>query len=143
MGVEIDILAVGKGERSGDAIAIRYGTALFGYRVMIIDGGTKESGERLVQHVQTVYGTDLVEDVLNTHPDGDHSSGLRVVIDNLETGRLWMHRPWNHAEKIRHLFHDGRITDNSLEQRYREALQSAHELEATALARKIPIIEPY
>ena len=143
MGVEIDILAVGDGARSGDAIAIRYGTALFGYRVMIIDGGTKESGERLVRHVQTVYGTNRVDDVLNTHPDGDHSSGLRVVVDNLETGRLWMHRPWNYAENIRHLFHDGRITDNSLEQRYREALQSAHELEAAALARQIPISEPY
>jgi beta-lactamase superfamily II metal-dependent hydrolase len=143
MGVEIDMLAVGDGARSGDAIAIRYGTALFGYRVMIIDGGTKASGERLVQHVRNVYGTNRVDDIVNSHPDGDHASGLSVVVDQLEVGQLWMHRPWDYAENIRHLFHDGRITDNSLEQRFREALQSAHELEVAALARKIPIIEPY
>lgn len=143
MGMEIDILAVGDGARSGDAIAIRYWTALFGYRVMIVDGGTKDSGERLVQHVQAIYGTNRVDDVVNTHPDGDHSSGLSVVIEQLQVGRLWMHRPWNYAENIRHLFHDGRITDDSLEQRYREALQSAHELEAAALTRQIPISEPY
>jgi beta-lactamase superfamily II metal-dependent hydrolase len=143
MGVEIDFLPVGDGARSGDAIALRYGDALRGYRVMIIDGGTKEAGERLVHHVRQVYGTNRADDVLNTHPDGDHASGLTVVVEQLQVGRMWMHRPWNYAESIRHLFHDGRITDNSLEQRFREALQSAHELEAVTMARQIPISEPY
>ena len=143
MGVEIDILSVGDGARSGDAIALRYGDALRGYRVMIIDGGTKEAGERLVHHVQQVYGANRAEDVLNTHPDGDHASGLAVVVGQLHVDRVWMHRPWNYAENIRHLFCDGRITGNSLEQRFREALQSAHELEAVAMARQVPISEPY
>jgi beta-lactamase superfamily II metal-dependent hydrolase len=143
MGVEVDILAVGDGARSGDAIAVRYGDALRGYRVVIIDGGTKEAGERLVQHVRQVYRTNRANDVLNTHPDGDHASGLTVVVEQLQVDRVWMHRPWHYAENIRHLFRDGRITDNSLEQRFREALQSAHELEATAIARRVPISEPY
>lgn len=143
MGVEIDILPVGDGARSGDAMALRYGNPLLGYRVMIIDGGTKEAGERLVHHVRHIYGTNRADDVLNTHPDGDHASGLSVVVEQLQVGRVWMHRPWNYAWGIRHLFRDGRITDNSLEQRFREALQSAHELEAIALARQIPVSEPY
>ena len=46
IGFEIDFLAVGEGERSGDAIAIRYGSAAAGYQVGIIDGGTKDSGEQ-------------------------------------------------------------------------------------------------
>jgi len=36
IGFEIDFLAVGDGERSGDAIAIRYGSTTAGYRVGIV-----------------------------------------------------------------------------------------------------------
>ena len=74
-GLELDFLQVGDGERSGDAIALRYGNLLSGYEVMIIDGGNKASGEQLVQHVIATYGTKVVQHVVNTHPDGDHSSG--------------------------------------------------------------------
>lgn len=41
IGYEIDFLAVGDGERSGDAIAVRYGSP-GAYRVMVVDGGTKD-----------------------------------------------------------------------------------------------------
>ena len=143
IGFEIDFLAVGEGERSGDAIAIRYGSAAAGYQVGIIDGGTKDSGEQLVEHVRRYYGTKTVDWVLNTHPDGDHSSGLTVIVERLAVRRLWMHRPWDHAEEILHLFHDGRITDDSLEARIRDALNAAHDLEQTAIARRVPIDEPF
>ena len=89
MGYEIDILAVGEGERSGDAIAIRCGN-MWGrpdeQSVIVIDGGTIDSGERLVHHIKTVYGTNNVLMVLSTHPDGDHSSGLTVVLEELKVG---------------------------------------------------------
>ncbi len=39
-GYEIDFLPVGNSERSGDAIAVRYGTP-GNYKVMVYDGGTK------------------------------------------------------------------------------------------------------
>jgi hypothetical protein len=143
IGFEIDFLAVGEGERSGDAIAIRYGSAAAGYRVGIIDGGTKESGEQLVDHVRRYYETKTVDWVLNTHPDGDHSSGLTVVVERLAVRQLWMHRPWDHAEEIPHLFRDGRITDDSLETRIRDALNAAHDLEQTAIARRVGIYEPF
>jgi hypothetical protein len=48
MAWEVDFLAVGEGEKSGDAIAFRFGN-LTGSReeqkVMVIDGGTLEAGE--------------------------------------------------------------------------------------------------
>ncbi len=54
MGFEIDFLAVGKEGQSGDAIAFRIGN-LLGERkeqfVAVIDGGFKESGEQLVNHI--------------------------------------------------------------------------------------------
>jgi hypothetical protein len=60
MGYEVDFQAVGEGERSGDAIALRYGN-LNGSRaeqtVITIDGGTLESGDELVKHIRNFYGT--------------------------------------------------------------------------------------
>ncbi len=143
LGFELDFITVGKGERSGDAIAMRYGSLSGRQQVLIIDGGSKESGQKLVDHVKSTYGTERVDYVVNTHPDVDHSSGLSVVLENLDVGCLYMHRPWNHAGRIRDLFHDGRITDASLEERIRDALNAAHELEAIALKREIPMIEPF
>src|SRR5271165_1538071 len=110
LGLEIDFLQVGDGERSGDAIALRYGNPLGAQEVMIIDGGNKESGAALVDHVVNVYGTRTVQHVVNTHPDGDHSSGLTEVLEHLDVKNLWMHRPWNYAAGLLSRFRDPRFT---------------------------------
>jgi hypothetical protein len=65
------------------------------------------------------------------------------VLEELEVHRLWMHRPWHHAEDIRHLFQSGRISDRSLRASLREALQNAHDLEVIAQRKGIPISEPF
>jgi len=87
MGFEVDFLAVGEGEKSGDAIVVRWGD-LAGQRaeqkVLIIDGGTLEAGKNLVNHVQNYYGTTYVDAVLCTHPDIDHACGLKVVLEELD-----------------------------------------------------------
>ncbi len=142
-GIEIDFLQVGDGERSGDAIALRYGNLATGYEIMIVDGGNKASGEELVRHVQGTYGTVAVQHVVNTHPDGDHSSGLTEVLNNLDVRNLWMHRPWNYAAGLLDHFRDPRFTAGGLEARIRDALDAAHELERIATAKKIPIYEPF
>lgn len=146
MGFEIDYLPVGNGKQSGDAIALRYGN-LFGPRneqvIVMIDGGTKEAGQALVNHVITHYGTRKVDYVFCTHADGDHASGLTIVVEQLEVGVLIMQQPWDHAEEIRSLFKDGRITDLSLGIRIRKSLQAAHDLERTAIENGVTIVEAF
>jgi hypothetical protein len=146
MGFEIDFLAVGEGARSGDAIALRWGN-LYGPRdqqfVMVIDGGNKESGANLVDHIQGYYGTSDVDLVLNTHPDADHASGLSVVLEELTVKKLWMHRPWTRLQHIYDLVQDGRITQDSLQARIEEALEAAYDLEQIAEDKGIPIWEPF
>ncbi len=131
MGYEIDFLPVGDGSKSGDAIAIRYGN-LYGSRseqtVIVIDGGTKVSGQKLVEHIRNYYGTNVVDLVVCTHPDGDHASGLSVVLEELTVKRLWMHRPWEYSSTIRDAISDGRATDNSLAETLSESIQiTAHD----------------
>lgn len=146
MGYEIDYIPVGEGEKSGDAIAIRFGN-LNGLRseqtVIVIDGGFKESGEALVEHIIKYYGTDKVDLVISTHPDADHTSGLSVVLEKLTVGCLLMHKPWDHAQEIKDLFKSGRITASGLEETLEKSLQHASDLEALANEKGIPIIEPF
>lgn len=142
IGYEIDFLPVGNGSRSGDAIAMRYGYP-GSYKVMVYDGGTKESGQALVDHIKTYYGTTRVDYVVNSHPDGDHASGLSVVLEQLEVGELWMHQPWEYSTEIRDYFKDGRITDNSLAERLKEKMGAAYALEQLAIEKGIPIYEPF
>lgn len=139
---EIDFLPVGNGERSGDAICMRYGTP-GNYKVLVYDGGTKESGAKLVEHIRQHYGTTHVDYVVCSHPDGDHASGLSVVLESLTVGELWMHRPWKYSADISHYFQDGRITDASLAERLKDKMAAAHALEKLALGKGIPLNEPF
>ena len=67
MGYQVDFMAVGDGERSGDAIAVRFGD-IEGSRedqtVLVIDGGTKDSGEQLCEHIRIHYSTEKVDYVI-------------------------------------------------------------------------------
>ena len=142
MNYEIEFLPVGNGEKSGDAILVRYGEENE-YKIMVVDGGNKESGEALVEHIKKYYKTSHVDYVVNTHPDQDHASGLNIVLEELNVGELWLFRPWENTDFMSELFHDGRITDNSLKDRFKQAFKYAYELEEIAQKKGIPIYEPY
>lgn len=147
MGIEIDFLAVGDASKSGDAIAIRFGNLHVNKReeqtVITIDGGTKESGAELVDHIKKYFGTTTVDFAFLTHPDGDHASGMSEILENLTVGTVLMHRPWNHSNAIHDLFDDDRTTPNSISDRSKENLSAAHEIEKLATAKGIKIIEPF
>lgn len=145
--LEIDFLPVGKESRSGDAIALRFGLYEDGQwkkpSIFIIDGGNSESGDALVKHVKEVYKSNYVDRVILTHPDADHASGLRNVIEELEVGKIWMHCPWNHWSDLKDSVVDNRITKRSFTERLREAYQFAHDIEQLAIKKKITIHPPH
>ena len=90
---EIDFLPVGDGERSGDAIAMRFTRPDTGdVAHVIIDAGFQDDGEALVDHVKRYYGTDHIDLAMLTHPDGDHIGGMGVVVRKLNVGALLVHR---------------------------------------------------
>lgn len=146
MGYEVDIIGIGQESKSGDAIALRWGN-LYGprdqQRVVIIDGGFRDSGQIVVDHIQEYYGTDSVDAVISTHPDQDHINGLEIVLDKLSVQGLWIHKPWEHNNNLASKFTDGRVTDNSIGERLRKNLESASDLVEKARKKKIPIIEPF
>lgn len=114
MKCEIEFLAVGEGEKAGDAIIVRYGEAN-DYRLMLVDGGFADTGATIVNHLKYHFGANVVlEDVLLTHSDGDHASGVRTVLEEIRVKNLWLHVPWLLAEESRHLFADKRWTQQGL-----------------------------
>lgn len=146
MPIEVDFLPVGSGSKSGDAIALRWrgGRDLLGHqRVMVIDGGTKESGKALAEHINSYYGTNRVDYVVSTHCDSDHASGLVEIVNNCEVGQLLMHRPWKHAGSILRAVVDGRVTKASLTRRLSDDIEAARNLCQAAEDRQIPIFEPF
>jgi beta-lactamase superfamily II metal-dependent hydrolase len=144
---EIDFHPVGNGEKGGDAITLRYGKLNsldnFSQKNIIIDGGSLESGKSIVEHIKNVYNANTVDLVINTHPDNDHCSGLREVLNNLTVKELWVHRPWLSASEFKDMFKDGRITTNSLKQRLKDSLNIVAELEEIAKNKNITIKQPF
>lgn len=146
MGYEVDFLGVGKESKSGDAIAIRFGN-LHGSRqeqtVVIIDGGFSDTGDELVEHVKSHFGTEVVDIVINTHPDMDHINGLETVLNELTVHELWIHQPWNHNDGLADKFKDGRVSDNSLGEQLKNNLEKAWSLVQLAHTKDVVVREPF
>jgi phosphoribosyl 1,2-cyclic phosphodiesterase len=96
---EIDFLDV-ETKKSGDAIALRYslGGQTF---VHVVDGGFLDTGVELANHIRRYFGNGVVIDnVVVTHPDGDHAAGLQTILEEFDVGALWMLRPWGRLRSI-------------------------------------------
>ncbi len=99
-GYEIDFLPVGTSQKSGDAICMRVGSPS-AYEIIVVDGGNFDSGKALVDHINLYYGNpNFIDHVVCTHPDDDHTSGLRKILENFRVGTVWIHQPWNHAADL-------------------------------------------
>ncbi len=136
---EIDFLDV-ETKKSGDAIALRY--EVNGVRaVHLIDTGYQQTGPSIVKHVRDHYGTDVVDNLVITHCDGDHTGGAVHVLENLKVQRIWMLRPWNYADQLIDRFEVGTV--EGLRRRLRQIYWQLVDIEKKADELGIPIEEPF
>lgn len=143
MKIEVEFLAVGDKTKAGDAIVVRYGEE-YDYRLMIVDGGTAETGVKLVEHLRKEFGANVfVEHVLLTHSDLDHASGLREVLREIPVRNLWLHVPWVHAEETLHLFKNKNWTAEGLAKSIRDEYGIIQELIELAQSVNCPIYFPF
>jgi beta-lactamase superfamily II metal-dependent hydrolase len=146
MGYEIDFLNVGEESKSGQAIILRFGN-LYGSRdeqvVMVVDGGFVETGDRIVEHITNIYGTDRVDVVVSTHPDADHINGLEKVLVELEVQQLWMHQPWLHTDAAESLFEAAGQVSTKLAEKVAKSISAVQTLEVVASSKGIPVQEPF
>lgn len=143
MAYEIEFLPVGDKSRAGDAIVIRYGEPT-NFKLMLVDGGTRDTGEKIVEHVHRYFGKAArFDDVLLSHSDADHASGLRTVIDQIPTTKLWMHVPWLLARQAKDRFKDKHWTDDGIEAAVKSEYDILSDLVASAQKRGIAIEYPF
>lgn len=143
---DVEFLPVGEGERAGDAIVVSYNHDTQGRcEVAVIDGGTLESGQAVVDHIQQWFPhVECISHVISTHPDNDHASGLRTVLENLPVANLWMHRPWQHSAEMLSLnLFDGTWSVDSLTARIRKDYSIIAELETRAIAQATRVLDPF
>lgn len=138
---ELDFLAV-ETQKSGDAISVRY--SINGNRyIHVVDGGFSETGDRLVSHIREHYeNPSYIHHVVATHPDGDHTVGLRAVLEAFDVGALWMLRPWYYVDLLLPGF-PSYTSRSALWSKLRELYPNLAALEDIANARGIPIHEPF
>lgn len=140
---EIEFMPVGNKSSAGDAIIVRYGQ-VNAYNLMLIDGGMKVTGEEVVSHLKKHFGDTVgLTDVVLTHSDIDHASGLRTVLEELPVGRLWLHVPWVHAVQAKSLFKNKGWTDTGLADAVRAEYSVITELVDIANHNGIPIFSPF
>ncbi|MBW8042627.1 MAG: MBL fold metallo-hydrolase [Planctomycetes bacterium] len=138
---EIDFLDV-QSVNSGDAIPLRYQLNGNIY-IHVVDGGYQETGEHVVKHIRTYYGKPtFIDNVVVTHPDGDHAGGLRRVLEEFDIGTLWMLRPWLYADELIDRFSRFTSVDNLII-RLKELYPNIAALEKLAIEKQVTISEPF
>jgi beta-lactamase superfamily II metal-dependent hydrolase len=143
MNCEIEFLPVGDGCKPGDAIVVRYGD-VNAYELMVIDGGNLDSGKVVVSHIRNNFGYNaVVAHAVVTHPDADHASGMREVLEALPVKNLWLHKPWEFAAASRPYFANKSWTDQGLAAALRKEYDIIRELVDTAEKKKITVQQPF
>ncbi|MFC7700417.1 ComEC/Rec2 family competence protein [Bradyrhizobium sp. GCM10028915] len=143
MKCEVEFIAVGANSKAGDAIVIRYGEP-HDYKLILVDGGHGETGERLVTHLRKEFGPRVaLEHVLLTHSDADHASGLRTVLEQVPVRNMWLHVPWFLARDVVPLFDDSRWTQDGLERAIRKEYDIIGEIVDLAAATGAQLRYPF
>lgn len=133
---EIRFFQVGNASKGGDAILIRLLDEYQKTTVIVVDGGYKETGEKIIAYLKRL-NISIIDLVINTHPDIDHISGLIRLFEeqSLTIKKLIMNRPWRDSNITADYFADSRITDKSVNKRMTEAFKYAYQLEQAAISK--------
>ena len=87
------------------------------------------------------WGTTLINLVL-THSDADHASGLTTVLNRVRVDCLWMNRPWRHVDVLMPYFQNYQDR-NRLITRLKNAFPKVAELEEIATSRGVQIRDAF
>lgn len=144
MKYEIEFFGIDEDTRDADAICFRYfDEKIQRFVVCVYDGGTIDYGNALVEHLKKFYfsgeANPRIDYVICSHSDQDHSSGLSILFDHFRIGKLIMNRPWLYVDELFDRVSDGRITKNSLADRFREAYPFVYKLEEKAKQNQVAI----
>lgn len=142
MPFEIDFLPIDKGESLGDAVVLRYGMPAQ-QKIIVYDAGSATTGDALVKHIRQFFNTNHIDHLVSSHPDPNNTPGLINLLQQMEVGTLWMHRPWLYDSVIRDYFELGVCAQPGLVETLESKFRLSYELEQLAIKKNVPIKEPF
>lgn len=143
MNFEIEFLPVGEASKAGDSIVVKYESQPGYFTLIVIDGGSTESGQQTIEHIRRHYGENVkVAHAILTHCDLDHACGFREIIKELDVRNIWMHRPWLASGALPY-FADKRFTAVGLSSRLRSDYALIAEIEGIAVKRGMNLLDPF
>lgn len=155
MSYEVDFIGVGsEAKKDANAICFRWldSTDYWGrpiYKVGVFDGGFEAHGKKMVEHMNQYYFNSssyrekVIDFVFVSHPDQDHTIGIKTILENFTVRSLYMNRPWCYADELFDKVNDGRMTRNSLRRKLREKFNTIADIEDIALEKGIAIHEAF
>jgi len=147
MDISIDMLSVGNA--NAIAVWLKHDAGSF---VVVIDGGNKDDGKKLIAHMDehifphtSLSAPNLV---ILTHPDSDHVGGLTDVVQHYgrSIGEVWVHDPASHMLATTYTSLKARLQVRSATTAYRVLMENLDQLETflNAVDRVgIPRVEPF
>lgn len=145
MGYEVDFFTVGD-DKPGDAICMRYGNlhgAREEQRVVVIDGGTIESGEAIIERILNYYKTKWIDAVFLTHPHQDHMMGLFEIFKRFHVKSFYTHIPLNHSKMIKRFLDNDKKPARKARQYLKNDLKELERIIQLAKDSNAVIIEPF
>lgn len=148
MPYEIDFISVKDSEskHDADAVLLRWKSGSK-YKIAVYDGGLQAHGEKMQSHLNSYYFNSdqdkVIDAVIVSHSDQDHTSGLKTIVESFTVNALYMNRPWLYAEELYDKVNDGRITVDSLRRRLKEKYSYIADLEEIAEEKGIPVYEAF
>ncbi len=146
MGYEINFIGISEETKDADAIALRWEDQGKTTTIGVYDGGNQKYGEALGSFLDDYFLTPskkIIDFVICSHSDMDHSSGLKHILENYKVKKLYMNRPWLYVDELFPFIDDGRITKESLEKRLRESYSYISDLEEIAERKGVQIYEAF
>jgi beta-lactamase superfamily II metal-dependent hydrolase len=138
-GIEVDMLSMG----NADALLVTHWSNTDAVRVLI-DGGNAGDSEKVLAKLHELRVGHL-HHVVCTHPHNDHAAGLIGVLNHkaVTIGQFWMHLPWAHINYGELTASLNRAGQSKVAAIVRASLDTAQQLYHAAVARKIPMAEPF
>ncbi|EOI1352383.1 ComEC/Rec2 family competence protein [Citrobacter amalonaticus] len=142
---DLDFLAVGD-KTSGDAIFVRTFDSIYGANITLIDGGYAGTASNIKDFLSKWYETNTIDNMVLTHGDKDHISGLIKIIEegDIEVKRLWALFPWDYSQDlIDGNYFENRNSTTWLSHELQRLYPSLKDLEDLAKKNSIPISSPF
>ena len=156
MAYEIDFIGVGdRSAQDADAICFRWKTGqdYYGnpvYKIGVYDGGFEAHGEEMAKTLNQFYFDDpdnhkdaskkVIDFVCVSHPDQDHTAGIKKILESFTVNKIYMNRPWLYTSELEPYLKDHRL---NLEKHLREAFPYIADIEDVANEKGIPIAEAF